>query len=149
MDDVVSMDVLRDASAASIYGSRAANGVIIVTTKRGEENTSKISYNAYVGIETISNKIDMMSADEYRAFLTKNNLSLAPEDEDNASTNWMDEVTRLGVSHNNNISIGGGTNKTTYFASATYKEVAGIIKETGVKNLSMMANVSRKLSITG
>ena len=144
MDDVVSMDVLRDASAASIYGSRAANGVIIVTTKRGEENTSKISYNAYVGVETISNKIDMMSADEYRAFLTKNKLSLAPEDEDNVSTNWMDEVTRLGISHNNNLSIGGGTNKTTYFASATYKDVAGIIKETGVKSLSMMANVKQK-----
>ncbi len=144
MDDVVSMDVLRDASAASIYGSRAANGVIIVTTKRGEENTSKISYNSYVGVESISNKIDMMSAGEYRAFLTKNSLSLAPEDEDNANTNWMDEVTRLGISHNNNISIGGGTNKTTYFASATYKDVAGIIKETGVKNLSMMANVKQK-----
>ena len=144
MDDVLSMDVLRDASATAIYGSKAANGVILITTKRGEENNSKISYNAYVGVETISNKIDMMSADEYRAFLTKNGLSLAPENDDNASTNWLNEVTRLGVSHNNNISIGGGTNKTTYFASGTYREVAGVIKETGVKSLSMTANVKQK-----
>ncbi|MEN6320163.1 MAG: carboxypeptidase-like regulatory domain-containing protein, partial [Syntrophaceae bacterium] len=58
IDDIVSMDVLRDASATAIYGSRAANGVIIITTKRGEENNSKISYNSYLGIETISNKVD-------------------------------------------------------------------------------------------
>ena len=142
MDDVVSMDILRDASATAIYGSRAANGVIIVTTKRGEENNSKISYNAYFGVESISNKIDMMSGDEYRAFLTKNKLT--PDGDDNVNTNWLNEVTRIGLSHNNNISIGGGTNKTTYFASATYKEVEGIIKETGVKTLSMMANVQQK-----
>jgi len=142
MDDVLSMDILRDASATAIYGSRAANGVIIVTTKRGEENNAKISYNAYFGVEAISNKIDMMSGDEYRSFLSKNGLS--PDGDDNVSTNWMDEVTRLGISHNNNVSIGGGTSKTTYFASATYKDVQGIIKETGLKTLSMMANVKQK-----
>ncbi|MGV8139692.1 MAG: carboxypeptidase-like regulatory domain-containing protein [Mangrovibacterium sp.] len=134
LDDIVSIDVLRDASATAIYGSKAANGVIIITTKRGEAGNTKISYNGYVGIETISNKIDMMSADEYRSFLTKNNLSVSPKDEDNAKTDWMDEVTRIGVSHNNNLSIGGGTDKTTYFSSLTYKKVEGIIKETGVKH---------------
>ncbi len=144
IDDIVSMDVLRDASATAIYGSRAANGVIIITTKRGEENNSKISYNAYVGIETISNKVDMMSADEYRSFLSKNGLSLDPIDDDNANTNWMNEVTRLGISHSNNFSIGGGTNKTTYFSSITYKQVDGIIRETGVKSLGVMANVQQK-----
>ncbi len=144
LDDIVSIDILRDASATAIYGSKAANGVIIITTKRGEANRTKISYNGYVGVETISNKIDMMSADEYRSFLSKNNLNVAPEDEDNAGTNWMDEVTRVGISHNNNVSIGGGTDKTTYFSSVTYKQVEGIIKETGVNSFSLMANVKQK-----
>ena len=144
LDDVVSIDILRDASATAIYGSKAANGVIIVTTKRGEENNSKISYNGYVGFETISNKIDMMSPDEYRSFLSKNNMSVSPEDEDNVNTYWMDEVTRMGISHNNNFSIGGGTNKTTYFSSLTYKEIQGVIKETGVNSLSLLANVKQK-----
>ncbi|MGV8134017.1 MAG: TonB-dependent receptor [Mangrovibacterium sp.] len=144
IDDIVSMDVLRDASATAIYGSRAANGVIIITTKRGEENNSKISYNSYLGIETISNKVDMLSADEYRSFLSDNNLPLDPIDEDNTSTDWMNEITRTGISHNNNVSIGGGTDKTTYFSSITYKQVDGIIRETGVKTLSVMANVQQK-----
>lgn len=144
LDDIVSIDVLRDASATAIYGSKAANGVIIITTKRGEAGNTKISYNGYVGIETISNKIDMMSADEYRSFLSENNLSVSPEDEDNAKTDWMDEVTRVGISHNNNLSIGGGTDKTTYFSSLTYKKVEGIIKETGVNTVSLMANVKQK-----
>ncbi|MGI6573438.1 MAG: TonB-dependent receptor [Fermentimonas sp.] len=144
IDDIVSIDVLRDASATAIYGSRAANGVIIVTTKRGEENSSKISYNSYLGIETISNRIDMLSAGEYRSFLSKSGLSLDPIDEDNANTDWMDEITRIGISHNNNVSIGGGTNKTTYFSSITLKRVDGIIRETGVNTLSVLANVQQK-----
>lgn len=144
IDDIVSMDVLRDASATAIYGSRAANGVIIVTTKRGEENSSKISYNSYLGIETISNRIDMLSAEEYRSFLSKSGLSLDPIDEDNADTDWMDEITRIGISHNNNVSIGGGTNKTTYFSSFTLKQVDGIIRKTGVNSFSVLANVQQK-----
>ncbi len=144
MDDVVSIDILRDASATAIYGSKAANGVIIVTTKRGDEGSSRISYNAYVGVESVAKKIDMMNGDEYRAYLNANNLSVSPEDEDNVNTDWFKECTRLGITHNNNLSIGGGTNKTTYFASATYKEVEGVIKETSTKGLSFMANVKQK-----
>jgi|WetSurMetagenome_2_1015567.scaffolds.fasta_scaffold05283_2 TonB-dependent starch-binding outer membrane protein SusC len=142
LDDVVSIDVLRDASASAIYGSRAANGVIIVTTKRGDSNNSRVSYNSYVGIETIANKIDMMSASQYRSFISANGLVL--EDEDNVDTDWLKKCTRTGISMNHNISLGGGNNKTTYFGSATYKQVDGIIKETGVNTLSLMLSVQQK-----
>jgi TonB-linked SusC/RagA family outer membrane protein len=144
LDDIVSIDILRDASAAAIYGSRAANGVIVVTTKRGEEGNSKISYNAYTGIETISNKIDMMSADQYRSFISENKMVLDPGDDDGVSTDWLKECTRTGVSMNHNISMGGGNGKATYFGSATYKKVDGIIKETGVNTLSLNLDVQQK-----
>ena len=144
MDDIVSIDILRDASATAIYGARAANGVIVITTKRGEENTSKISYNGYVGFEVVSNKIEMMSASEYRAYLSANNLVLQPQNEDNVDRDWQDELTRVGISHNNYISVSGGTSQTTYFASGAFKSLDGVILETGRNTLSFMGNVQQK-----
>jgi len=144
MDDVVSIDILRDASATAIYGARAANGVIIISTKRGEENASKIAYSAYAGFETISNKIDMMSASEYRKFLQDNGKVLPPVNEDNLDRDWQNEVTRVGISHNNYVSISGGNSKATYFASGAYKSIDGIIRETGRNTMSFMANIQQK-----
>ena len=144
MDDIVSIDVLRDASATAIYGARAANGVIMITTKRGEENTSKISYSAYLGVEKISNRIEMMTASEYRAYLSANDQSLQPEAEDHVDRDWQDELTRVGISHNNYLSVSGGSSKTTYFASVAYKSIDGIIRETGRNTMSFMANVQQK-----
>ena len=142
LDDVVSIDVLRDASAAAIYGARAANGVIIVTTRRGEENSSKISYSGYVGLEVISNKIEMMSASEYRNFLSSHGLQ--PVDDDNVDRDWQSELTRVGITHNNHLAVSGGSSRTTYFASAAYKSIDGIILETGRNTMSFMANVQQK-----
>lgn len=80
-DDIASIDVLKDAAATAIYGNRAANGVIMVTTKRGKKGDLKISYNGFVGIEKVSNKLEMMSGAQLRSFLDKNGVGLSPKDD--------------------------------------------------------------------
>ena len=143
-DDILSIDILRDASATAIYGSRAANGVIIVTTRKGEAGQSSIKYSSYLALEEVSNKIDMLSASEYRSFLSSNGLSLATADDDGSNTNWFDELSRLGISHNNNISLGGGNEKTTYIANLSYKRNEGIIKNSSRNTINVRANLEQK-----
>ena len=107
-DDIVSIDVLRDASATAIYGSKAANGVIIVTTKRGRSGQATVSYSGYVSVDKVAKRLEMMNASQYRNFVLNNGFSLDPYDDRGADTNWQDEVERTGVSNNHNISINGG-----------------------------------------
>ncbi|RZK64411.1 MAG: SusC/RagA family TonB-linked outer membrane protein, partial [Pedobacter sp.] len=108
-DDVASIDVLKDAAAAAIYGNRAANGVIMVTTKKGVSGQTQISYNGYFGIENVSNRYDMMNADQLRTFLAKTNSALTPANDKGANTNWQDEVQRSdAMSQNHNVSLSGG-----------------------------------------
>ncbi|MDX9883884.1 MAG: TonB-dependent receptor [Prolixibacteraceae bacterium] len=143
MDDIVSIDVLKDASATAIYGSRAANGVIIITTKKGESGKQLISYNSYVGVETVSNSIDMMSGLEYRKYMADNGLSINPEDDMGVNTNWQDELTRVGISHKNNLSISGGTNKTTYISSIEYYKNDGVIMGTSYDRINMRGSIEQ------
>ena len=128
-NDIESIDVLRDASATAMYGSKAANGVIMVTTKRGSDGPARVTYSGYVSWENISNDHEMMSADELRAYAKANNLTI-PNDK-GANTNWADEVQRTGFAHNHNLSITGGNKSTTYNASINYIERDGIIKGVG------------------
>src|SRR5690606_29735282 len=93
-DDIATIDVLKDAAATAIYGNRAANGVIMVTTKKGSKERTQIAYNSYFGIENVSNQLDMMNATQLRAFTTKNNLNFTPENDKQANTNWQKEVLR-------------------------------------------------------
>jgi TonB-dependent starch-binding outer membrane protein SusC len=143
-EDIISIDVLKDASAAAIYGSKASNGIIIITTKKGNTGQAKVNYNAYIALEKISNKIDMLSSDEYRSFLSKNNLVIDPVDEDNNNIDWQDEVTRTGISHNHNLSINGGNSGTTYFAGVDYLKNEGIIKGSAFERIIFRGNVEQK-----
>ncbi|MBB6238035.1 iron complex outermembrane receptor protein [Pedobacter sp. AK013] len=128
-DDIATIDVLKDAAAAAIYGNRAANGVIMVTTKKGTTGAAQIAYNGYFGIENVSNRYDMMDADQLKSFLAKNNSALTPANDKGANTNWQDEVQRSNaLSHNHNVSLSGGSEKTTYNASLNYFKQNGIIK---------------------
>ncbi len=127
-DDIASIDILKDAAATAIYGNRAANGVIMVTTKRGRKGQSIVSYSSYVGLEKVSNELEMMNADELRAFLTANGQSLSPNDDKGASTNWQDAVQRgSATSHNHNLSFNGGGEHTTYSASLNYMDKQGVL----------------------
>jgi TonB-dependent starch-binding outer membrane protein SusC len=128
-DDIASIDVLKDASATAIYGNRAANGVIMVTTKKGKKGEMKVNYHGYVGIENVSSRLNMMDATQLRSFLTTNGLSFSPADDKNANTNWQDAVQkRSAISQNHNLSFSGGTEKSTYSASLNYTNKQGILQ---------------------
>ncbi len=128
-DDIASIDILKDAAATAIYGNRASNGVIMVTTKRGRRGQSQVAYSGYAGIEKVSNQLDMMNASELRAFLAKSNLSFSPNDDKGANTNWQDAVERKSaVSHNHNLSMSGGGEHGAYNASVNFFQKEGILK---------------------
>ena len=127
--EIESIDVLRDASATAIYGSKAANGVIIVTTKRGADGPARVTYSGYVSWERIANDHKMMSADELRRYAEENGIHI-PNDR-GESTNWADEVQRTGFATNHDIAISGGNKTTTYNVSLNYIKRDGIIKGVG------------------
>ncbi len=128
-EDIESIDVLRDASATAIYGSKAANGVIIVTTKKGNnDGKANVNYSTYVAFDNVLKNLDMMSATELRAYASANGVTL-PND-DGGDTDWQKEVQRTGVSHNHNLSINGGNEKTSYNASINYLNNQGVVKNT-------------------
>ena len=127
--DIESIDVLRDASATAIYGSKAANGVIIITTKRGQEGPARVSYQGYVSWEKIANDHKMMTGDQLREYAAANDITL-PNDL-GYNTNWAKETQRTGFAHNHNLSIMGGNKSTNYHASINYIQRDGIIRGVG------------------
>lgn len=133
-DDIVSMDVMKDASSTAIYGSRAANGVIFVTTKRGKAGKPVLSYSGYAATESVSSRVNVLSADEYTQFLADNGLSVS-ESEAGAKTDWQDAITRTGVSHNHNVSLTGGSEGTRYNASVNYFKNEGIVKRSDIERI--------------
>ena len=137
-DDIESIDVLRDATATAIYGSKAANGVIIITTKNGAEGKTNVTYNAYIAIDNILKKLDMASASQLRA------AGEVVEDA-GADTDWQDEVLRTGFSHNHNLSITGGTKQTKYVASLSYMNHQGVVRGTGMNRFNGRALVTTKV----
>lgn len=135
-DDIASVDVLKDAAATAIYGNRGANGVIMVTTKRGKKGQMQVTYSGYVGLEKVSNKLKMMDAPQLRDFLKKNNLALSPVDDKGANTDWQSAVQRSSaLSHNHNISFSGGGEHGTYIASLNYMRKEGILKSSSLERV--------------
>lgn len=140
--EIESIDVLRDASATAIYGSKAANGVIIVTTKRGAEGPARVSYSGYVSWERIAKDHDMMTADELRAYAAANNITI--NNDRGANTDWAKEVQRTGFATNHDLSISGGGKNTTYTASINYIKRDGIIQGVGNNLFTGRAYVETK-----
>ena len=140
-DDIESIDVLRDATATAIYGSKAANGVIIITTKKGAEEKTNVSYNGYVAFDNILKKYDVCTADDLRQYAKDNNITLK---DGGANTDWQDEVLRTGISHNHNVNISGGNGSTNYMISADLRKREGVIKMTGFDRFNVRSLVSTK-----
>lgn len=135
-DDIVSVDVLKDAAATAIYGNRAASGVIIITTRRGKKGSAVATYNGYVGIETVSSKLDLMNATQHRAYLTANSAAYSPNDDKGANTDWMEAIQRSqAISHNHNLSLSGGGEKSTYSASLNYFDKEGILNRSHLRRV--------------
>lgn len=141
-DDIESIDVLRDATATAIYGSKAANGVIIVTTKKGKAGHTNISYSAYVAVDNVMKNYDVMNAAQLRRYAQSGGIELV--NDLGADTRWQDEVQRTGFSHNHNVSISGGTEQTTYNTSINYMERQGVIRGTDMDRLIGRAFVQSK-----
>ncbi|RYJ37371.1 TonB-dependent receptor [Flavobacterium anhuiense] len=142
-DDIATIDVLKDAAATAIYGNRAANGVIMVTTKKGSKGRTQVAYNGYVGWEEVSNNLDMMNADQLRDFTTRNNLNFTPENDKGANTNWQKEILRPGraKSSSHNLSMSGGGDHGSYTASITS------INKEGVMLKSDFSRIIARLSV--
>lgn len=140
-EDIESIDVLRDATATAIYGSKAANGVIIITTKKGAEEKTNVSYNGYVAFDNILKKYDVCTADDLRQYAKDNNITLK---DGGANTDWQDEVLRTGISHNHNVNISGGNGSANYMISADLRKREGVIKMTGFDRFNVRSLVSTK-----
>lgn len=135
-NDIESIDVLKDGSAAAIYGTRASSGVILVTTKRGNAGETKVEYNVYGTAEGIAQRVPTLTADEF--------VNFRPNVDRGAETDWVDEVTRTGLTHVHNLSLSGGSTSTTYRASLNYRDVQGVGLVDGFNQLNGRINLSQK-----
>jgi iron complex outermembrane receptor protein len=151
-NDIETFTVLKDASAAAIYGSRAANGVILITTKRGKSGAPTLSYDGFVSVGTVAKKYDVFNADQFRSvvsYYAPQNLKYMgnPEAADVAdrayNTNWQDQIFQKAVGQSHNLSLSGGTEKTNYRVSLGHLEQDGIIKTSYTKKTNIGVNFSQ------
>lgn len=140
-EDIQTMDVLRDASSAAIYGSRGANGVIIITTKRGKSGIPTVDFNAYYGTETISQKPDLMNGAQFREAAKKYNQAFT---DNGANTDWLKVITRTAHTQNYNVGVSGGSDKSSYRASVGYLNQVGTLIGSGKDRLNARLNIDTK-----
>ncbi len=144
-NDIASIDVLKDGSAAAIYGSRGASGVILVTTKTGKAGQAQVNYNGYVSVESPARLQPIMNASEWRGL--RNQLAAQGDTlgtDYGSDTDWYDKITRNAISQVHNVALAGGNDKTTYRASINYRDVQGIAITTGFKQFNTRLNVQQK-----
>jgi len=143
-EDIESFNILKDASSTAIYGSRGANGVIIITTKKGSSTGGKrtINVNSYISMDQVAKRLDLLSASDIRSFITRNNLSQVDA---GGNTDWQNEIYRNGFTQNHNISIGGGNEKSNYRISGTWSDFQGVVKGTDKQRFTTNANITQKL----
>ena len=135
-NEILSIDVLKDASAAAIYGSRGANGVIIVTTNRQASDAEQktLSYNGFVAIANVAKQLDVLSANQWRGYVRDNNVGGALDY--GASTDWQKELLRTAISHSHNISFSNSRKHSGYRANITYNNNQGVVKRNSMNRLA-------------
>lgn len=142
-DDIESIDILRDATATAIYGSKAANGVIIVTTKHGHAGTARVTYNGYMAVESVSKNLDLASAADLRTYTANNGFELT--NDMGANVDWQKEVQRTGISHNHNLAVSGGNARSGYNVSLNYLNHEGIIRSSEMERFGARALAHSKV----
>ena len=156
-DDIETINILKDASAAAIYGSDASGGVILITTKRGKNGKPEISYSGSVATQFIKDASHFMDAKDYMTEVNKVNKELNPNAEDiypqgmidnfvGKGTDWLDEVTRTGVVNEHNLSISGGADKTKYLISAGLYDHQGIAKNNSMNRITGRINLDQEFA---
>lgn len=156
-NDIETIDIAKDAAATAIYGSRAANGVVFITTKKGRAGKAKVSYNGWLSFSNAYRQPELLNASEYIKFKTTavannpgasawtfssvNDASGKPVD-----TKWSDYVYRQGVSHSHNVNVSGGSENTSYYFSAGYTDQQGILRKNDFKRMNTLLNVDSRVS---
>jgi len=159
-NDIASIEVLKDASSTAIYGSRAANGVVQITTKGGRASEGvKVNYNVFTSLQNVRDRYDLMNGDQFIAYATRyfnNSNELSQLDREaslanltavgNANTDWQDQVYRTGFQQSHNLSFTGGDYDNNYYVSANYINQEGVVKTTDFERFSLRMNVQNRLS---
>ena len=160
-EDIESYNILKDAASTAIYGSRGSNGVVIITTKSGKKrdgdncgNYSRVEFSSQISFDKVANKLNVLSANEMRDF-TQDLLAEAQKTNPNytmdsifsdggASTDWQDEIYRMGISTSNNLSLSGGNDKSSYYGSITRANWEGVMRGTSKDRTTARVNISHK-----
>lgn len=159
-NDIESIDIAKDAAATAIYGSRAANGVVFITTKRGKSGRTRVSYDGWIGVTKATRLPDMMDAFQYTDF---KNVALANAKANNPAitgsfnlandaggkpinTNWFDYVYRTAVSHSHNVNLSGGNESTNYYFSTGYTAQEGILRKNDFKRMNVLFNIDSRVN---
>lgn len=156
-DDIESVEVLKDASATAIYGNRGANGVIMITTKKGRKGEAGITYNGYYGIQEMKERLDVMDFGEYALYQQTANptgrLFTAPDgtpyefpDADKMNINWQNEIYRRGIVQNHSLSMQGKNDKTSYAITGLYNQDKSVLIETNFQKFSTRASIDHNFS---
>lgn len=152
-EDILSMEVLKDASSTAIYGSRGANGVVMITTKRGRTGDTVLEYNGYVGVSSLRKKLDLLGKDDYIAMVNEvsqndgNGIAITPEQADMLPNNdWQDLAYQTALTHSHQVSVSGGTDKTKLYSSLNYMNQEGIIKGSDYNRFALRINGDQKLA---
>ena len=160
-NDIESMEVLKDASAVAIYGSRGANGVILITTKKGKEGKAVISYDGYYGIKKAQKNLNLMNGEQFAQYsrvargiaandASKDNTFFSTLESDNlkngVETDWLDLILRDGQQQQHQISASGGNQNTTYYLSGAFYDEKGIMQFSDYQRYSFRANIETKLT---
>ena len=162
--DIASVEVLKDASAAALYGSRASNGVVLITTKRGSSGRTRVTLDSYVGVQNLWRKLQFLPTAEHVAARNEainnynNSLGLSPTDatykkpvaaaQEGADTDWIDAITRTALHTNHQLALSGGTDQTQFYASLGYYDQQGVMKKTDYTRYNLRTNLTNRISRT-
>lgn len=145
-NDIISIDILKDASAAAIYGSKAANGVILITTRQGQKGEGKyVNVDSWMNVETVARRYEIMNADEYRRYMQDADAAIVEGWDQGVNTDWQKEAMRRAFTHNQYLNLGGTSGSTKYDASVNFISQNGLIKTSGVQRLNARANVDQSI----
>ncbi|OHX64529.1 SusC/RagA family TonB-linked outer membrane protein [Flammeovirga pacifica] len=141
-EDIASMEILKDASSTAIYGSRGANGVILITTKNGTSGEVKVDVNTSYTTQQASNKLDLLNGQQFASYMN----DFQDYDYQGSNTDWQDEIFKTGGISNTQVSVSGGSENVKYYISGTYFDQKGILESSGFKRYSINSNVNVNLS---
>jgi iron complex outermembrane receptor protein len=141
-NNIESISVLKDASATAIYGSRASNGVIIITTKKGKAGELQVTYNANLQVSEITKKVDALSSTQFKDFVAANGNDAQKALVGTADTDWQDEIYRTAIGTDHNIALSGGVDNVVYRASVGYANLNGILKRDNMQRTTLGVNVT-------